>query len=167
MKTPSCRRLADSSIWIAFDDIGCLEHLLAVPGIAVAKPVAGELKGDLARRVKKRLQDDCFDVEMGADSLTATLAEILQASDRRLSQQDAIQVAYAHYAHSQGRPTILYMRDGPAERQAAHIGAPVRNHLRLVDDMLELRVISESEAQELRRKLAAYFPGPGERRRII
>jgi hypothetical protein len=59
------------------------------------------------------------------------------------------------------------MRDGPAERQARQIGAPVRTHRRLVDDMLELRVISESEAEELRRKLDAYFPAPGGRRRII
>lgn len=124
------RRLADSNIWIAFRRIGRLDLLLSVPGIAIAKCVVRELRlgtDDLAERIERSLGDDCFSVEIGGDETTDTLADVLKEKDerlpdhvrgKRLSDGDALQVAYAK---TNSATTILYMRDGRAERQARGI----------------------------------------------
>ena len=161
MATSSFRRLADSSIWIAFHRIGELDLLLSVPGIAIAKPVVIELKSgtdDMAKRIENALGADCFDVEVMSDGVTGTLSDILQVKDRALTEADASQVAYAQ-THS--ATTRLYMRDGPAQRQAKRIGAPVSSHEKLVDDMEKLEVITPKRGTQLRRKLTEHF----ERRR--
>ena len=166
METCCFRRLADSSIWIAFYRIGRLGTLLSVPGLAIARPVVRELRAgtdDLARRVEGTLGADCFDVEIVADGLTATLTDILQVNDKRLSDADASQVAYAQ-THADA--TRLYMRDGPAQRQARRIGAPVSSHEDLVDDMVRLSVLAPEQGAELRRQLTEYFQRRGRRRAI-
>jgi hypothetical protein len=113
----------------------------------------------LADSIEKRLGSDCFDIEIGAEGVAGTLADILQAKDRRLSEEDASQVAYAR-VHSD--TTVLYMRDGPAQRQAKQIGAPVQDHTVLVDHMAELEVVTPERRARLRAELDAYF---GQRRR--
>lgn len=159
-KQPSLRRLIDPSIWIAFYRIGRLEALLRLPGIAIARPAVRELRlgtDDLSERVQKALGDDCFDVDISG-GVSDTLSDILSLRDRRLSEADSSQVAYAtQHSHC----TVLYVRDGPAERQARGIGAPVRSHLALVEDMIKLKVISQAEALRLQEQLEAYY---GQRR---
>lgn len=159
------RRLADSSIWIAFFRIDRIEVLFKLPGIAIARPALRELrcgKDDLSQRVQRALGDDCFDLDI-SNGVSDTLSDILGVKDRRLSQADTAQVAYA--CHHSDR-TVLYMRDGPAERQAKQIGAPVRNHEALVEDMLELEVITLEEGADLRRQLDDYFAKRREGKRL-
>jgi len=151
------RRLADSSIWIAFHRIGRLNLLLSMPGIAAARCVVSELRigtDDLAERITQQLGSDCFDIEFEDGMVASTLADVLQAKDNRLSRADALQVAYAR-VHSDS--IVLYMRDGPAERQARGIGAPVRRHGTLVEHMVELGIVGEDKSAKLRVQLDAYF----------
>jgi len=165
VKRRSLRRLADSSIWIAFYRIGRFEVLLKLPNIAIARPALRELRlgsDDLPDRVQDALADDCFDLDV-SNSVSDTLGNILGVKDRRLSQADAAQVAYA--CHHSDR-TVLYMRDGPAERQAKQIGAPVRNHEALVEDMVELQVVTLEEGADLRRQLDVYFAKRREGKRL-
>ncbi len=151
------KRLADSSIWIAFHRIGKLNLLLSVPGIAAARCVVSELRigtDTLAERIARQLGSDCFDIELEDNMVASTLADVLQAKDNRLSRADALQVAYAR-VHSDS--TVLYMRDGPAERQASEIGAPVRRHGMLVEHMVDLGMLREDDGAKLRTQLDVYF----------
>lgn len=158
-----CWRLVDSSLWIAFHRIGRLSLLLRLPSIAIARVVLRELqrgRDELPQRIGRALRGRCFDLDLEADDLAATLADILTARDRRLSAPDAIQVAWAQL-HAQ--TTVLYMRDTPAQQQARGTGAPVRGHQELLRDMVALGLLTPDEAVEVGGELERYFRPRGGR----
>ena len=108
----------------------------------------------MAKRIEAALGSECFDVEVMSDDLTGTLSDILQVKDRSLTEADASQVAYAQ---SHSGTTRLYMRDGPAQRQARMIGAPVFSHEELVEEMESLGLITRERGADLRRRLTGHF----------
>jgi len=161
-----CLRLADSSIWIAFKRIGKLDLLLSMPGIAVARPVLTQLElgwDDLPERIERRLAKAAFDVDID-DGLAGTLSDVLQAKQRtqaghtrgvRLADEtDTVQLAYA-CVH---RDTVaLYMRDAQAERLGASVGARLRTHVQLLEDMIAEGLLSPEEAAEVMAGLDVHF----------
>ena len=154
-------RLVDSSIWIAFHRRGHTEALLRLPGLGISRGVLLELRrggGSLPSLLEDLVVQGIGGLSID-DEPAATVALCL--SQRGISMQDAAQAAYAAVHSLDG--VCLYMRDTEAEIAGGSIGADIRDHHRLVDDMLELHAIDGSEARSIRADLEAEFPRPRKR----
>lgn len=157
------RRLLDASIWIAFYRIGELDLLLRLPGLCITPRGLRELqdpRDDLACTVH-HLADKTI-AEAEADQLVETLALTLQARDRRLSEADAFEIAIAR---NRWEDTVLYMRDWAAEIAGALVGAPIRTHQQLVEEMEQLGLLGEEGRADLMQRLDQEYERSRRRRR--
>ncbi len=148
------QRLVDTSIWIAFGRIRKLNTLLSMPDLAVSASVRRELmrgRDNLAEAVAHLVIDDIDEQQIDGGEVALRIWMLHDGCG--ISLADAGQVIYA----SRTPGVILYMRDRNAQRVGARVGADVRDHRALVDDMRTLRVLGERAAERLRHALDAEF----------